>query len=179
MSGQPTSLSLALCDAVDGAPGSLRAIARAAGIPHTTLVRIRAGDIEATPATVERIAAALERWGETCKRRSFRLRQELYRTEREDGLAYSPLRGGNAPEDLLGAFNAWIDTRGIIVGPDRWTIERPPKVAGRPFAGEWLLGQLWNCTDALPSSISSALDLPRGSTYARAARKVKRRARQG
>lgn len=39
-----------------------------------------------------------------------------------------------------------------------------------------LLGQLWNCTDILPSEVCAALDMPEGSTYAQAVRQVKRRA---
>ncbi len=34
----------------------------------------------------------------------------------------------------------------------------------------WLLGQLWDCTDHLPDRCCDFLTLPRGSTYARAAR---------
>lgn len=33
-----------------------------------------------------------------------------------------------------------------------------------------LAGRLWNCTDTLPGSFCDDLELPRGSTYAQAAR---------
>ena len=36
-----------------------------------------------------------------------------------------------------------------------------------------LLGKLWNCTDTLPSRYCGALDIPQGSSYAKAVRKFK------
>ncbi len=33
-----------------------------------------------------------------------------------------------------------------------------------------LTGRLWNCTDILPGEYCDALEIPRGSTYAQAAR---------
>jgi hypothetical protein len=45
-----------------------------------------------------------------------------------------------------------------------------------PFAEDEarrLSGQLWNCTDVLPSSLCGDLDLAQGSTYAVAARKLR------
>ncbi len=42
-------------------PGSLRALAREAGLSHRLLVLIRGGERRATPATVEALAGALER----------------------------------------------------------------------------------------------------------------------
>lgn len=35
-------------------------------------------------------------------------------------------------------------------------------------------GQLWNCTDILPSEYRDALDIPKGSTYAQGARDLRR-----
>ena len=40
---------------------------------------------------------------------------------------------------------------------------------------EWLLGQLWNCTDVLPGGYCDQLDILRGSTYAQAVRRIKER----
>ena len=40
---------------------------------------------------------------------------------------------------------------------------------------DWLLGQLWNCTDVLPAGYCDQLDLPKGSTYAQAVRHLKER----
>jgi hypothetical protein len=39
----------------------------------------------------------------------------------------------------------------------------------------WLSGQLWNCTDILPGSVCTELDLRQGSTYAQAARLLRGR----
>jgi hypothetical protein len=39
----------------------------------------------------------------------------------------------------------------------------------------WLSGQLWNCTDILPGDVCTELDLRQVSTYAQAARLVRRR----
>jgi len=39
---------------------------------------------------------------------------------------------------------------------------------------EWLAGQLWDCTDTMPSDTCSALDMPPGSTYAQAAQGIRR-----
>lgn len=39
----------------------------------------------------------------------------------------------------------------------------------------WLSGQLWNCTDILPGGVCSELDIRQGSTYAQAARLLRRR----
>jgi hypothetical protein len=40
---------------------------------------------------------------------------------------------------------------------------------------DWLLGQLWACTDILPAGYCEQLDLPHGSTYAQAVRRIKDR----
>jgi hypothetical protein len=47
---------------------------------------------------------------------------------------------------------------------DRWPTKR---------RAQWLLGQLHNCTDIMGSILCAELDLPVGSTYARAARKLR------
>ena len=46
-------------------------------------------------------------------------------------------------------------------------------VMGLKQRAQWLIGQLWNCTDVLPSMACENLDIQRGSTYAQAARKLK------
>ncbi len=40
----------------------------------------------------------------------------------------------------------------------------------------WLSGLLWNCTDILPGDACDVLGLPQGSTYAQAARYIRRAA---
>ena len=47
---------------------------------------------------------------------------------------------------------------------DRWPAKRRAR---------WLLGQLHNCTDIMASDICSQLELPQGSTVARAIRKLR------
>lgn len=39
-----------------------------------------------------------------------------------------------------------------------------------------LAGLLWSCTDIMPRALCATLDLPQGSTYAQAARAIKRAA---
>lgn len=46
--------------------------------------------------------------------------------------------------------------------------------AGDGDRARWLLGQLWHCKDVMPSEYCEMLDLPRGSSFARAARRLKR-----
>lgn len=70
------SLRKALLDAIDSAPCSDRALARQAGVAHTTLVRIQAGTLNATPAIVDKVARALEEWGTACHSAAEQLRQE-------------------------------------------------------------------------------------------------------
>lgn len=47
-------------------PGSLRALAREAGVSHGLLVAIRQGRRSLTPETREKLVGALRSWGETC-----------------------------------------------------------------------------------------------------------------
>ncbi len=55
-------------------PGSLRALARAAGVPSTTLARIRSGHLRASPMVARRVAGVLARWSEWCGWTAARLR---------------------------------------------------------------------------------------------------------
>lgn len=97
---------------------------------------------------------------------------------------YSPARGGHAPSHLRYAF-----LHGV--GEDPWSAWPAPLAeeeavvhfsAGLAewWAGQtveqrarWLTGQLWNCSDVVPSTTCMELDLPQGSTYARAARHLR------
>jgi plasmid maintenance system antidote protein VapI len=54
--------------AIQQAPCSVRALARAAGVPASTLVRIVAGERAATPAVAAAVVRALEVWGAQCER---------------------------------------------------------------------------------------------------------------
>jgi len=61
-----TQLEEAVRRALADAPGSLRALSREAGVPHSTLVRIRQGDRGVTPEVATALADALERWSGSC-----------------------------------------------------------------------------------------------------------------
>lgn len=52
---------------LDEAPGSIRELAREAGISHPLLVAIRDGERRLTPETRDAVAAALRRWAERCE----------------------------------------------------------------------------------------------------------------
>ena len=50
----------------EGAPGSLRELARAAHLSHTLLLRVRDGKRELTDDVAKAVAIALTEWSETC-----------------------------------------------------------------------------------------------------------------
>lgn len=52
--------------AVESAPCSTRALAKAAGISHGLIHHIQRGEIHVTPEIAGRIAKALEQWGTAC-----------------------------------------------------------------------------------------------------------------
>jgi len=153
----------------------MRALAREAGVPHTTLVRVRSGTLEASPAVAARVAATLERWSDLCKRHSFRLQQEVYRAGREERTPYTAFRGGSAPEELRQAFTGWLEANSAAAPFGQGLDDASPLLNDRPVSVEWLVGQLWNCTDMLPRPGCDALGIPPGSTIARAVRRLKQR----
>ena len=78
-------------------------------------------------------------------------------------MKYKPNRGGHAPGFLRDAFQEWVSDQKkhtVIIDDEE-----------KPLL--WLCGQLWNCTDVLPNGDCSLLDVPSGSTYAQAVRRVK------
>jgi len=82
-------------------------------------------------------------------------------------MRYKANRGGHAPGFLRDAFQEFIDSN----CPDNftffdWELKR---------SLNWLLGQLWNCIDIMPSSLCGELDLEMGSSYAIGVRKIKKR----
>jgi hypothetical protein len=74
--------------------------------------------------------------------------------------------GGHAPCHLREAFQSWIDGG---MGSENVTVGDSEEIRSI----EWLLGQLWNCTDVLPIEYCSSLELLQGCTYAAAARSIK------
>lgn len=64
--------------AIAAAPCSVTALARAAGLSHTPLVKIRRGTLLATPGIARKLARVFERWGT----RRLRVAQRLRRAAR-------------------------------------------------------------------------------------------------
>ncbi len=64
---------------------------------------------------------------------------------------FTPGRGGHAPGRLREAFYDWLETAQL----ESATLEDTVLVGWEesPETVRWLLGQLWNCTDLLPSGI--------------------------
>ena len=60
------TLSATVRRAIERAPCSVRALAREAGLAHTTLTRIRDGETTVTPTAAAAIARALRAWGNRC-----------------------------------------------------------------------------------------------------------------
>ena len=61
-----SELTKAVKAAIDKAPCSVNKIAEDAGVPQSTLSRIRAGKLGATPDVARRVTKALKRWGDDC-----------------------------------------------------------------------------------------------------------------
>jgi hypothetical protein len=83
----------------------------------------------------------------------------------------TPIGGDHAPDYLRDALRCYIE-----IDPDpNSDIELatvPLRHEKQPFRVKRLIEQLWDCTDQLPSVDCDLLDIPRGSTYADAARRI-------
>jgi hypothetical protein len=66
----------------------------------------------------------------------------------------------HAPGHIRDAFTEWIEDG------------TGPEIDGVPVSRRLVIGQLWNCTDIMPSSICDDLDMPLGSNYAQAVRRL-------
>jgi hypothetical protein len=75
-------LTDAVADGVRNAPCTIRALARVANVPDSTLVRVVAGERAATPAVADAVADALDAWSDQCKELAKRIRQAQRRTRR-------------------------------------------------------------------------------------------------
>jgi len=73
----PSGLTRAAIEAIEAAPCSLRALARAAGVSHVLLIKIRDGQLRATEEVAIAIAEALDGWAEMCTGGAEGLRQAL------------------------------------------------------------------------------------------------------
>jgi hypothetical protein len=81
---------------------------------------------------------------------------------------FNAARGGRGPSSLREAFEEYVEEHESIAKSD--SIEVGFEDTPRPIT--WLVGQLWNCTDIMPASLCSSLDLRQGSTYAMGVRRL-------
>ena len=65
----------------------------------------------------------------------------------------------------------WLD--GFLASDGPVTVSDLVQVGGNEVPLQALLGELWNCTDVLPGDRCRDLELPQGSTYAVAVRRLK------
>lgn len=70
---------------LDQVPCSDRALAQEAGVPQSTISRIRTGERGCTPEVAGALADALKRWGERCEAAEAELRRALEEHGREHG----------------------------------------------------------------------------------------------
>lgn len=63
---QSDQLTAAVRNALRKAPCSLRALAKEAGVPHSTLVRIQGGTRAATPEVAAAVTMGLQAWAKRC-----------------------------------------------------------------------------------------------------------------
>ena len=87
---------------------------------------------------------------------------------RKLSMRYQARRVGHAPGQLRDALHKFVNHYWLSTNPLPDVIF----VCGERQSLTWLLGQLWNCTDILPDRYAHALHLERGTTYARAVRKI-------
>ena len=69
----------------------------------------------------------------------------------------------HAAGHLRDAFTEWVET-----GATADEIPGDLFYDGQSRSLRWLLGQLWRCSDIMPSHLCDDLGLPPGSTYAAA-----------
>lgn len=75
-------LASALVRALEEAPLSLRAIAREAGLSHSTLVLIAKGKMKPTPKVARAVSVALLQLGGRCVAAADRIERELRQAEK-------------------------------------------------------------------------------------------------
>ncbi len=82
--GSRTTLTEIVARAIADAPCSLRALAREAGVPHSTLIRIVNGERDATPAVARAVAEALRRWSDQCAASAAGIERRLRQVKRRN-----------------------------------------------------------------------------------------------
>lgn len=65
--GNVERTSAVLRRVLDESPGSIRELAREAGVSHALLLAVRDGQRRLTPETREAVVTALQRWAERCE----------------------------------------------------------------------------------------------------------------
>lgn len=78
------ALTEAVRELLDRIPGSDRALALAAGVPQSTVSRIRTGERSCTPEVARALADVLGRWASDCRDAEAALRQALQDEEVSD-----------------------------------------------------------------------------------------------
>jgi len=81
---------------------------------------------------------------------------------------YSASKGGHSPGHLREAFETLVEEENVFKKADDLLSESVQEIFfdETPRTVGWLLGQLWNCTDIMPSGLCGDLGLLYGSTYA-------------
>lgn len=72
-------------EALEAAPGSVRELAREAGLSESLLRHVRDGRRRLTPETGDAVAAALRRWSERCRTAAEVVDSAVTETRRRDG----------------------------------------------------------------------------------------------
>jgi hypothetical protein len=85
--------------------------------------------------------------------------------------AHQVERGDHAPDYLRDALGWYIESAPYL-DPDIELATVPLRHEKQPFRVKRLIEELWDCTDQLPPVHCDLLDIPRGSTYADAAKRI-------
>jgi hypothetical protein len=85
---------------------------------------------------------------------------------------FSPSRGGHAPSHLRGALCDYFEqvTGHALKSP---SCPGTAVIDGEEVGIDYVIGQLWNCTDIMPEDLCSEIDLEPGSTYAMGVRTLR------
>jgi hypothetical protein len=85
---------------------------------------------------------------------------------------YGSVLGGHAPGYLRREFDAFLETGEVRLPSEPSYLSYSEGVEARL---QWLIWELWHCSDALPANCRGLLGLGLGATYADAARLVGQR----
>jgi hypothetical protein len=85
---------------------------------------------------------------------------------------YGSALGGHAPDYLRAELDAFIETGEVQLPSEPSYFSYSEAVDARL---QWLIWELWHCSDRLPARYCVRLGLGQGTTYADAARLVSKR----